>query len=91
MSETAFNWIDTTSYAKGERGVADPSTFSLDSEGVLLVVTRHIHTPGKWTMLFEGDSRRELKFEAIHDAKEEALAIARKRVFNMAKALGLNL
>lgn len=73
-----IKWEDISSYQRGDKERV-PSTLHAIVGPVQIVVTRHIHYPGKWLAsvrpFFE---QRELKSLDLEDAKREAVALASK-------------
>ena len=69
-------WKDISSYSQREKD-RTPKTWQFISNGVLLVVTRHIHlSPDVWAARCEPSvSLVELKSKDIDDAKKEAVSL----------------
>jgi len=92
------NWIDTTSYRKGERvGQVTPRAWALGvGHFSQLQVHQHIGAPGSWflTCIALGIEQRPLLSKDIKDAQAEALVFVATRVKDTVeyyKKLGVSL
>lgn len=70
-----MNWKDTSSYSRGEHGVAEPSVWTAEGLPVRIVVHRFVGHEGWFfsvrEMMIE---KRQLATTDIENAKAEALA-----------------
>ncbi len=81
---TMGEWIDATSYRRGERAGGNPRTLTLEIvTGMHITVTKHIHFDDEWTARAPelGIDRVGLGTEDLRDAKTKALEIC----LNLAK------
>lgn len=85
-------WKDASSWSRGEDRT-EPKTVALQLPvGPRLVVTRHIHFPGKW-VASAGDlmTQRELAADALDAAKREAITLLREKLSHVCDLLALAL
>ncbi len=81
---TMGEWIDSTSYRRGERAGGNPRTLTLEVvTGMHITVTKHIHFDDEWTARAPelGIDRVGLGTEDLRVAKTKALEIC----LNLAK------
>ncbi len=90
---TMGEWIDATSYRRGERAGGNPRTLTLEVvTGMHITVTKHIHFDDEWTARAPelGVDRVGLGTEDLSDAKTKALEIclnlARKKAARFKEA-----
>ncbi len=81
---TMGEWIDETSYRRGERTGGNPRTLTLEViTGMHITVTKHVHFRDEWTLRAPdlGIDRVGLGTEDLRVAKTKALGIC----LNLAK------
>lgn len=81
-------WTDCTSYSRGE-SAKEPRSWEIMVGTLRLVVTTgHIYHPGKWVMhLPPWYDAAELKAATADEAKDHALAVARRKIEQCWKAV----
>ncbi len=82
-------WKDTTSYSRGERGDAEPRSWSLKAMNSEISVHRHIDYPGRWMVTAcvgrgRSELRKLLSSLELKDAKDEACFEASKWIADLA-------
>ncbi len=81
-------WKDTTSYSQGERGKAEPRTWSIETSGLRIVVTRRHGCEGWWGSCYAmGVEQHQLDEADIASAQEEFIDYLHGRASNWTKKL----
>jgi len=76
-------WLDETSYSRGQRGKIDPQTWTLRFCGIRLHVTRRIHCDGPWFACCHDLSIDQmLRARELEEAKQEAVGLVRSFLEN---------
>lgn len=82
-----MKWNDVSSYSRSE-AKREPKSVEASAGGLKMVVTRHIHYPGKWVVscapFFD---TRELSSVELDAAKVEATNLVRAKLEAAVKAL----
>lgn len=89
MAKKKPMWRDSTNYSKGERGKVTPRQWSLDLDGIEIVVHGYIGCDG-WFVSTRGDlaiERRALKALRAERARVEAIDYVCSRIDALAKSL----
>ena len=87
--QTPVTWTDISSRSQGEAIDSPPRTVKAKHGPVRVVVTRHIHYPGSWTMVCDGilPDRLDLDTDDLDRAKAKALDIVLRAISQRARKL----
>lgn len=75
-------WKDESSYSRSDEHPHTPTTWTIESPDLKIVVTRHIHFPGTWVLQCAAASFHhwDLKTNDVDTARAKALRLVRDRL-----------
>lgn len=75
-----FQWKDISSYSQGDASREPQSLEMLVGPHCRLIVTRHLHYPGKWITRSSFEIQHVLDAVTLDEAKAEAIKLLKEQV-----------